>query len=122
MLRIISFLVVFLCLAACREERHFITDTAYRRTVEEDFEHKKQLLSGSQEDLFLIFNQPFDFRRTGGFGIYIRLCSLDGFSDLWRRFFIEKCPAVVKSKGGNALGKGDSGSYFPAFRTSGEGT
>ena len=58
MLRIISFLVVFLCLAACREERHFITDTAYRRTVEEDFEHKKQLLSGSQEDLFLIFNQP----------------------------------------------------------------
>ena len=58
MLRIISFLVVFLCLATCREERHFITDTAYRRTVEEDFEHKKQLLSGSQEDLFLIFNQP----------------------------------------------------------------
>lgn len=58
MLRVISFFVIFLGVLACREERHFITDAAYRKTVKEDFEHKKQLLSGSQQDLFLVFNQP----------------------------------------------------------------
>lgn len=40
----------------CQTETHFITDAAYRRTVEEDFEVKKQILSGSPENLFAVFD------------------------------------------------------------------
>lgn len=58
MLRIVVLLGAFLCLWACQQEKHFITDVTYRKTVKEDFEHKKELLADSRVDLFQVFNQP----------------------------------------------------------------
>lgn len=41
--------------SGCKEE-HFITDAAYRRIVEQDFEVKKQILANAPENSFAVFD------------------------------------------------------------------
>lgn len=53
--RLSVWMVLLLTLAGCREEKHFITDSGYRKTVERDFEVKKQLLAQAPENLFAVF-------------------------------------------------------------------
>lgn len=49
-----SFLLVLMCLLAACGGRSFITDTAYRQRVEQDFSRKKAMLP--QGDLFAVFD------------------------------------------------------------------
>lgn len=45
-------------LLLCGCEKHFITDAEYRRTVEQDFKNKQQLLSEAPVNLFAVFDTP----------------------------------------------------------------
>lgn len=56
--RLSVWMVLLLTLAGCREEKYFITDSGYRKTVERDFEVKKQLLAQAPENLFAVFETP----------------------------------------------------------------
>lgn len=46
----------------CCSEEHFITDAVYRRTVERDFEVKKQILANAPENLFAVFDTPLSMQ------------------------------------------------------------
>lgn len=53
------FVVLLLAVAcmSCQNEKHFITDSTSRQTVEKDFQAKKQRLADAPENLFAVFDQ-----------------------------------------------------------------
>lgn len=59
MIRVVcSLILVVAVLTACKKEKHFLTDETYRKTVLQDFEGKKLLLSDAPENLFAVFDEP----------------------------------------------------------------
>lgn len=60
--RLVVWIVLLLVSEGCREEKHFITDPVYRKTVERDFEMKKQLLAQAPQNLFAVFETPLNMQ------------------------------------------------------------
>lgn len=59
MIRVVCSLILAVAvLTACKKEKHFLTDETYRKTVLQDFEGKKLLLSDAPENLFAVFDEP----------------------------------------------------------------
>ncbi len=57
MKQVLFALLAFVLLCAC-EEKHFMTDPAYRKMVERDFQKKKSVLEGNPGNLFAVFDSP----------------------------------------------------------------
>lgn len=57
MKQVLFALLAFVLLCAC-EEKHFMTDSAYREMVERDFQKKKSVLEGNPGNLFAVFDSP----------------------------------------------------------------
>ena len=55
MKRVLFLLLVIPLLYAC-EEKHFITDSTYRKMVEEDFQKKQEILGNTPGNLYAVFD------------------------------------------------------------------
>ena len=55
MKRVLFLLLVIPLLYAC-EEKHFITDSTYRKMVEEDFQKKQEILGNIPGNLYAVFD------------------------------------------------------------------
>ena len=58
----ILFLLATLIAISCIQQPHFISDTAYLKTVKQDFEQVKKMASNRHNQLFDVFDQDISLQ------------------------------------------------------------
>ena len=104
-LTIAAVIAISLCSCKKQNEQHFITDEAYRTQVETDFDARKQLASGRNEELFSVFNENLSTEECEALEFLYAYMPYSDLADYDGDFFLNQVKYAFKARDFFSWGK-----------------
>lgn len=96
-------------------EKHFITDEAYRNQVETDFEVRKELTQGRSEELFSVFNEQLTTEETEALKFLYAYMPFSDLADYNGDFFVNQVKYAFMARNFFSWGKNVPEDIFRHF-------
>jgi hypothetical protein len=105
MKKLISFLCVLFLFACNSEEKHFMTDKAYREKVQKQFESRKKLAAYRYNELFSVLERPLSDEQKEALDFLYAYMPLSDLADYDGDFFLHHIDAAFKARDFFSWGK-----------------
>lgn len=93
---LLTLLTVFLMIVGCSKQQHFISDDAYRATVEKDFQAKKEALPNG--DLFAVFNSQMAPEEKEALTFLYAYMPIGDITDYSGDFYLKNIRSSMKAR------------------------
>ncbi|MEI7663248.1 MAG: transglutaminase-like domain-containing protein, partial [Bacteroidota bacterium] len=97
-------ILILFIFSACHND-HFISDRAYRKVVETQFEKQKSLASNRSQQLFDVFNQGLSTRETEAMKFLYAFSPLSDLADYQGEFFLQNVRSSFAARDTFSWGK-----------------
>lgn len=93
---LLTLLTVFLMIVGCSKQQHFISDDAYRATVEKDFQAKKEALPNG--DFFAVFNSQMAPEEKEALTFLYAYMPIGDITDYSGDFYLKNIRSSMKAR------------------------